>query len=136
MTRLVLTVYGRPAPKGSLRFLGKGRVVDANANVIPWREAIKAVALQQPVRGLDGPLTVSVVVTVARPQRPRHRDPITRSSGDIDKHIRSVLDALQDAGVIVDDARVVTVAATKTYVEGGLDALDSPGAVITVWSVT
>jgi Holliday junction resolvase RusA-like endonuclease len=136
MTRVSLTVYGRPAPKGSLRFLGNRRVIDANENLPPWREAIKAAALAQPVRGLDGPLTVALSVTVKPPQRPRNPEPITRASGDIDKHIRAVLDALQDAGVIVDDARVTTVTASKAYVGGSLDALDSPGAVITIWALT
>lgn len=137
MTAVVLTVYGTPAPKGSMRSLGKGVMVDSNAHVAPWRSMIAQAVLAQPVRDLDGPLSVELTVTVRRPGRAsKAKDqPITRASGDVDKHVRCVLDALQDAALIVDDSRVISVRALKTYPGESLDALDQPGAVICVRQV-
>jgi Holliday junction resolvase RusA-like endonuclease len=132
---VTLTVYGRPAPKGSMRSLGKGRMVESNINVTPWRAAICAEALAQPVRHLDGALLVRVTLTVPKPKSTRDRAPITRSSGDVDKHLRCVLDALQDADLIADDARVVSASVNKVWPGTSFDALDTPGAVITVQEV-
>jgi Holliday junction resolvase RusA-like endonuclease len=133
---VTLTVYGRPAPKGSMRSLGKGRMVESNANVTPWRAAICAEALAQPVRHLDGALYVRVTLTVPKPKSTRDPAPITRSSGDVDKHLRCVLDALQDADLIADDARVVSATVEKVWPGTSFDALDTPGAVITVFEVS
>lgn len=135
MTSVTLTVYGRPAPKGSLRALGAGRATESNPNVVPWRAAITAAALAQPVRNLDGALWVVITLTVPKPKTSKDIGPITRASGDVDKHLRCVLDALQDATVIVDDARVVLATVGKVWPGQALDALDSPGAVITVGNV-
>lgn len=133
---VTLTVYGRPAPKGSMRALGPGRMIEGNANVAPWRAAICAEALAQPVRGMDGPLYVRVTLTVPKPKSTRDSAPITRSSGDVDKHLRCVLDALQDADLIADDARVVSALVEKVWPGTALDALDQPGAVIMVYQVS
>ena len=133
---VTLTVYGRPAPKGSMRSLGKGRMVESNVNVTPWRAAICAEALAQPVRHLDGALYVRVTITVPKPASARGGAPITRTSGDVDKHLRCVLDALQDADLIADDARVVSAMVEKVWPGTSFDALDTPGAVITVYEVS
>ena len=133
---VTLTVYGRPAPKGSMRALGPGRMIESNVNVMPWRAAICAEALAQPVRLLDGPLYVRVTLTVAKPKTTKDSAPITRSSGDIDKHLRCILDALQDAALIADDARVVCALVSKVWPGTSLDSLDQPGAVITIHEVT
>jgi len=130
---LTLTVYGRPAPKGSMRALGPGRMIESNTNVAPWRAAICAEALAQPVRHLDGPLAVRITLTVPKPKTTKDSGPITRSSGDVDKHLRCVLDALQDADLIADDARVVSATVSKVWPGTSFDALDTPGAVITIW---
>jgi Holliday junction resolvase RusA-like endonuclease len=133
---VTLTVYGRPAPKGSMRSLGAGRMVESNLNVTPWRAAICAEALSQPVRHLDGPLYVRVTLTVPKPKTTRDLAPITRSSGDVDKHLRCVLDALQDADLIADDARVICAMVEKVWPGTSLDALDTPGAVIVVYQMS
>jgi Holliday junction resolvase RusA-like endonuclease len=119
-----------------MRSLGKGRMAESNENVTPWRAAICAEALSQPVRHLDGPLHVRVTLTVPRPKTTRDLAPITRSSGDIDKHLRCVLDALQDADLIADDARIVSAWVEKVWPGTSLDALETPGAVITVQGVS
>lgn len=142
---LAVIVQGRPAPQGSKRHVGGGRMVESSAAVGPWRDAVRAATTAAIAdhgwTPADEPTGLSVVYTMARPaghyRSGRHahllRDnapdrPTTRP--DLDKLLRSTLDALVDAGALVDDARVVTVWAAKTYPDGDLDALDSPGAVI------
>ena len=61
--------------------------------------------------------------------------PIGRGTGDSDKYARAINDALTDAAVWIDDAQAVETVCRKVYVDSGLDALDTPGAVIRLWSV-
>lgn len=145
MTSLVVVVAGRPAPQGSKRHVGHGVLVESSKAVRPWRDAIRYAAAEAANRQgwgtPDGPVAVRVAFTLARPRAHyrtgRHADelrvdapdhPATRP--DVDKLLRSTLDALADAGVLADDAHVVDVSAVKTYPAGHLEALDSPGAVI------
>lgn len=141
----------RPAPQGSKRHVGHGRLIEQSKRVTPWRtavvEATRAAMTAQhvithggspagPVGLMDGPLSVEVVFTVRKPaSAPKTRItwPTTRDSGDIDKLLRSTLDALTTAGAIADDSRIVEVTARKVHPGEGLDALDAPGAVIRIW---
>ncbi|MBE4796181.1 RusA family crossover junction endodeoxyribonuclease [Streptomyces caniscabiei] len=143
----------RPAPQGSKRHVGRGRLLEQSKRVAPWREAVdtaaRAAALARhileyggrPAPGaapapLDGPLSLEVVFTVRKPaSAPKTRVtwPTTRDSGDIDKLLRSTFDALTTAGAIADDSRIVEITARKVFPGEGLDALETPGAVIRVW---
>jgi len=138
---LEIIVRHRPAPQGSKRHIGGGRLIEESKRVAPWRRAVAAAACAvltgddgEPRAPLDGPLSAEVVFTVRKPQSHKRVSwPTTRDSGDIDKLLRSTFDALASAGAIVDDARVVEVTARKVHPGEGLDALDEPGAVIRVW---
>jgi crossover junction endodeoxyribonuclease RusA len=143
---LMLVVVGTPAPQGSKRHVGRGVMVESSKKVRPWRDAVRAEAvakwLQVP---LDEPVRVQMVFTFLRPashfragkyaglvseRAPR----APQGMPDLSKLIRSTEDALTDAGVWRDDARVVAVSACKVYVGEHPDALDSPGAVIRIWA--
>lgn len=137
----------RPAPQGSKRHVGRGRLLEQSKRVAPWREAVDKAARDARVVGhigavpvhkpaLDGPLSVEIVFTVRKPaSAPKTRVtwPTTRDSGDIDKLLRSTFDALTTAGAIADDSRIVEITARKVFPGEGLDALETPGAVIRVW---
>jgi Holliday junction resolvase RusA-like endonuclease len=145
---LEFTVHHRPAPQGSKRHVGGGRLLEQSRRVKPWRDAVDTAARAAmnarwlEGRGeetLDGPLSLEVVFTVRKPtSAPKRRVtwPTTRDSGDIDKLLRSTFDALTTAEAIADDARIVEVTARKVFPEEGLDALAAPGAVIRVWKLT
>lgn len=125
----------RPAPQGSKRHIGNGRMIEQSKRVKPWREAVKE-AIGPVKETLDGPLAVRVVFTVLKPaSAPKNKRtyPITRHSGDIDKLLRSTFDALSDSGLIADDSRIIDVHAVKTFPGEYADSLDEPGAVIRVW---
>ena len=126
-------VMGTPAPQGSKRgFIrgGKVQLVESSKAVTPWREAVVAQAMRDGLAGrrFDGDLALAVDFYFDRPrghygtgrnaQRLRPGAP-RRPNGkpDLDKLLRSTLDALTQAGVIVDDCRIVTVSAGKHYTD-------------------
>ncbi|MFM8155421.1 MAG: RusA family crossover junction endodeoxyribonuclease [Actinomycetes bacterium] len=122
---IVMDVLGLPAPQGSKRHVGGGRMVESSRKVGPWREAIVSQALRDGVAGrlLDGPLSFSAVFRMPRPNShfgarglkpsaPAH----PTGTPDVDKLARSTLDGLSQAGVWVDDARVVILHVSKRFV--------------------
>ena len=128
VTDIQLTVLGVAAPQGSKRHVGHGRMVESSKRVGPWREAIVTEAQRQGVAGLmlDEPLLVTIIVTLPRPAghygTGRNRAQVKASAPaypagkpDVDKLARSCMDGLVQAGVIVDDARVVSLHARKVW---------------------
>jgi len=143
---LVITVHGTPAPQGSKRHVGRGVMIETSKLVKPWREAVKHAALLQVTtevvfrgqhRTIEGPVIVEVTFTLHKPaSAPKRRTTWPQRKPDVDKLLRSTLDALSDAGVWVDDAQVVEVTARKVFPLEGVDALPHPGALIRIWEVT
>lgn len=138
---LRFTAHGKPATQGSIRSLGAGRPsVHANAKTLkPWRQTIASAAADAMTgwARLEGPVHVDVVFAFDLPSSaPKRRRiwPITRSSGDVDKLARALLDALQDSGVLKDDAQVVRLVAEKTWT-GEHPQLHIPGAHVIVTAV-
>lgn len=100
---------------------------------------MRQVEAVRPPEPLDGPLSIDITFTVAKPaSAPKTRVtwPTTRHSGDIDKLLRSTFDAITQGGAIADDSRVVEVTARKVFPGEGLDALNQPGAIIRIWRLT
>lgn len=141
---LTFVVHGVPKPKGSLKHVGRGRLQEQLEGSKPWREAVKWAALQavadregtgDPFATLSGPVQVDVVFCFAKPKsapKTRRTWPITRSSGDVDKLLRNLLDALVDAAVIGDDSQVVKTTPEKAYAGEHPAGLDVPGARVVV----
>jgi crossover junction endodeoxyribonuclease RusA len=136
---LRITVYGHPAPQGSKRFVGvkrgRGIMIESSRHVMPWRQDVKAAALSAYEGApLDGPLRVKMVFTLPKPKASKARYPHKRP--DLSKLVRSTEDALVDAGVIADDARIVEyVRVAKVYPAEDPDALAIPGALIEILQV-
>lgn len=140
-------VYGSPAPQGSKSFKGihGGHAVlaESSKKVKPWRMDVKAAAERwldeqaagQPrQRPLDGPLVVSMVFTVPKPtSAPKRRQTWPDRKPDLSKLARSTEDAISDAGMWADDARVVEYARlAKVYPGEDSDALEAPGVRIRI----
>jgi crossover junction endodeoxyribonuclease RusA len=140
-----IVVYGSPAPQGSKKFLGTYTGKDGRAHGImgesskklkPWREDVKAAALL--VRNgsppLDGPLKVRMVFTLPKPaSSPKTRRTYPMRMPDVSKLARSTEDALTDAGIWADDARIVEYSRlAKVYPGEDPDALESTGALIEI----
>jgi Holliday junction resolvase RusA-like endonuclease len=126
---LTLRVIGSPAPQGSKRHVGGGRMIESSRHVRPWREAVKSAAVEamgeQTLR-LDGPLALVVTFLLKRPLRPKATRP--DRVPDVSKLVRATEDALTDACVWTDDARVVDLVARKVYAKPG----EPCGALITI----
>ena len=137
---MTITVHGLPAPQGSKRFMGlkggRGILIESSKKVKPWREAVKWAALEQGGR-MAGPVVVDIVFTLPKPKSaPKRRETYPDRHPDLSKLIRSTEDALTDAGVWEDDARVIRCVALKVYPGQHAQALATPGAVITIRSIT
>jgi len=131
---ILLNIYGVPAPQGSKRHVGGGRMIEASKKVGPWRAAIIAEVQR---RGLDTAKindAIAVEVTFYRPRPKSHsnaRGELKQNAPqfpatipDLDKLARSTLDALTISGLIVDDARVVELTAAKVFVEDRAEGAD------------
>lgn len=142
MSTFTFVVYGLAAAQGSKRHLGNGILVESSKAVRPWRQDVKhaALAILPALWDRSQPVSLSVVFRFKRPaahfgkkgikpSAPQHNT--SARCGDIDKLLRSTLDAL--TGVAYDDDRqVVSVNVTKRYTCG-----DEPqGALITVTALT
>lgn len=120
-------IPGTPVPQGSVNNY-RGRVVAVTPKLREWRNKIRAATMaRHEGPPLDGPITVHMVFQLAPPKRPRWPRPAVKP--DADKLVRAVFDSLSTtrdlAGVITDDARIVSFTATKTY-------HGNPGVMITI----
>lgn len=158
---LVFRVVGTPAPQGSKRHVGRGVMVESSTKVKPWREAVVAAVMNSYQVHADHngdpkvdyypfgsePVAVDVIFAFARPKhhyrtgRNAHllRDTapsFVATKPDLDKLLRSTLDALTLAGVVRDDAQVAMVIASKVYLGGRMPELKVPGALIIIRRVS
>jgi Holliday junction resolvase RusA-like endonuclease len=123
---ITLRVFGTPAPQGSKRHIGNGRMIESSKKVTPWRDAIVAQAVFDGSAGarLDGPLELTVTFYLYRPKSHRGSRGLYSNAPlfptvfpDLDKLARSTCDALTQAQVVVDDARFVRLFAQKVYAD-------------------
>jgi len=117
-------VYGTPIPQGSMkgyvsRGPGKPRVIltSANTRTEPWRQDVAAQAIKAKVPHIAlGPVHLTVTFfmphPVSRPKKCKYPD----VRPDLDKLVRSVLDALTSIAWR-DDAQVCTIIAAKVYTD-------------------
>lgn len=138
-----IVVRGNPAPQGSKSFKGMtnaGRAIlaESSKKVKPWRMDVKAAAealiAAQNLLPLDGPLVARMVFTLPKPNSaPKTRRTYPMRTPDLSKLLRSTEDALTDAGLWADDARVVEYERlAKVYPNEDLEALPVPGVRIEV----
>lgn len=137
---MVFTVEGKSISQGSLTAVPTNRnwrtvpgvrwvIKDAKADLKPWRKAV-AEAAREGMDGrslLEGPVRVRVRFVFERPTSHffvrktgrvlRPDAPLWVTShqlGDLDKHVRSILDALTGV-VFEDDSQVSSEASDKVY---------------------
>ncbi len=138
-----IRVYGMPAPQGSKRHVGRGIMIESSRKVKPWREAVKWAAASTKLyrcgsgARVRGAVDVEMVFTLPKPKSaPKTRRTWPDRKPDLSKLVRSTEDALTDAGVWEDDARIVRCVASKVFPGEHVDALNTPGAVIRISSIT
>jgi Holliday junction resolvase RusA-like endonuclease len=125
-------VPGIPAPQGSKTgYIRGGRVVlvESSKKVKPWRAAVAQAATIAYLHAepIDGPVAVEIDFHLPRPKSLPKRVIWMVKKPDLDKLIRSTLDALSGIAYI-DDNRITHITATKDYAASPGDA----GATITI----
>jgi Holliday junction resolvase RusA-like endonuclease len=120
-------VHGIPAPQGSKTAVvrgGRAQLLEGSSTTGRaahklWRSQVAEAAtrawedqIENVTEPFDGPLAVAI--TFWCPAAKKHRGEYKPTKPDIDKLVRTVMDALAtDARVMVDDSRVVELSATK-----------------------
>lgn len=141
MTAVDFWVPGVPQPKGSLRHVGGGRLIESAKGLADWRRAIADAAWTYRLEHAPYPGAVAVWLDFYLPRpllhfRGNNRDGELRPTAparpkvrpDTDKLARAVLDAIQDSGAIYkDDAQVAELVSRKHYADARI-----PGARIRV----
>ena len=131
-------VAGDPIPQGSLRFLGRGRVIPDNPGLKSWRGEITAEALTAAEEHdfdtpYDGPVEVEALFFLPRPKTVRRRHP--DRAADLDKLQRALGDALcpRDPAIrtLTNDSRIIRWVTAKEYADGGI----RPGVIVTIREV-
>ncbi len=142
---LTIVAHGTPKGQGNHRRNQYGATYEATKGHGPWRRAVIAAARAWSGDGAwepyAGPVSVLITFQFGRPAshygtgrnsdslRPNAAPlPTSGRVGDLDKHVRTILDALTAADVIVDDRLVVHIDASKRWCLTG----EKPGATITV----
>jgi len=131
-------VPGIPAPQGSKKHVGNGRMIESSKKVKPWRRAVALAFADCPKLFFDSqPLSVTAIYYLPRPKTVKRTWPATPP--DIDKLDRGLLDALTLAEVWGDDAQVVEMFSVKQYADfnetGALLNIDTVKHVPLYWGV-
>jgi crossover junction endodeoxyribonuclease RusA len=138
--QIVFFVPGVPAPQGSKRHIGNGRMIEsASKKLAPWRRSVVLCtrnAMNARSQATDlwaGKVPgqpIHVTMDFALP-RPRAHYATGRNAGelrtsaalavpagypDLDKLVRAVLDGLKLGGLLADDGQAVALSASKRYV--------------------
>lgn len=117
-------VNGTAAPQGSKKHVGKGVLVEMSKNLPAWRTQVALAAARAWGKdAIDTPVSVQVTFRIAKPKSTKFRD-YPAGPADLDKLLRSTGDALEQAGVLTNDSRIVHWDAMKVWGE--------PGATITI----
>lgn len=117
VSELVLTVYGRARPQGSVTARPNGSV-KYSAALVKWRSTVTE-TISRLLPGwepLAGPVAVMAVFVLAGD---------VTAPPDLDKLVRAIGDALKDARIYLDDAQVVGWYAQKrSAVAGELERVE------------
>lgn len=121
-------VPGMPAPQGSKRHVGKGRMVEDSKRVPAWRKQVSRVARVFGPRLGTAPVAVTLEFVMPRPKAwgKMRADPMVQRP-DVDKLARAVLDGLTGF-CFDDDSQVISLVATKRRAAFA----EMPGVRITV----
>lgn len=116
MTVIAFHIVGMPGPMGSKISYGKHGMAESSKLVKPWRQAVVAAALpHRPAVPLDGPLRLRLAFTLPRPKSAAKTRWAPDRKPDLSKLVRSTEDALTDAAIWADDARVVECGSSKHW---------------------
>lgn len=138
---LTFTVAGMtPAPQGSKRYVGHGRLIESSQHVKPWRLLVQQAALATNHPTITSPVSLSIAFLFPRPKSHYTSKGLLKPSAplfhsvrpDGSKLLRSTEDALVDAKLLHDDSLIAIGTFTKRYCRDG----ERPGAILTIISLS
>lgn len=111
-------------------------MVESCKNLKPWRYLVQQAAINLNHPTITGPVSLSCIFLFPRPKSHYTAKGTLKPSApafhsvkpDGSKCLRSTEDALVDAGLLQDDARIAISSYTKRYTTAG----EHPGALITL----
>ena len=124
---MIFAVYGlTPAPQGSKRHVGGGRMVESSPKLKPWREAVRQEAIATGLAISAEPIYLHLLFRFRRPKGHYDSKGQIRASAriehitrpDLDKLCRSTLDGLTGT-LFRDDSQVAFLVASKEYALAG-----------------
>lgn len=131
--QLTFDVLAHPAPQGSKKHVGHGVMVEVSKYLQPWRKSVDAAAREAIEKAKDptifplqGPCVLTATFFIDRPlshyrsgpYKHMLRDnapPYPARRPDLDKLLRSTMDAMTTAGVWRDDGLVHIIHARKHW---------------------
>ena len=117
---------GQAVPQGS-KSIVRGRLIDSNKNLKPWRAKIAKHVGTLGLSVMEGPIFLSCVFVFPRPKSHLNSKGVLRESAsahyikkpDLDKLLRAIGDALSvDSGLLHDDSCITHIAGSKRYQVG------------------
>lgn len=131
-----LWIPGHPVTKGSMRCITphtggrRGILVPEKtlANPDDWHNRVPQVLALKARRlltsPLDGPIELIADFHIAKPKTTKFGDaPTGHGTGDLDKLLRALGDAVTTSGIITDDSRITRIIAEKIYATAGEGAM-------------
>jgi len=109
---IAFKVEGKPIQQGSMRAFNNRIVHNKSVELMAWRSLVGQAAVRAGCTPIDGAITITLRFRYERPKTVSRRLPTVPP--DLDKQIRSILDALTGVAY-VDDSQVVSITATKEY---------------------
>jgi len=121
---ITLRIHGIPAPQGSKRHVGGGRMIETSKRLPAWRDSMVSAMIEKCVeqwitRPVEGPVAITVSFDFPMPQsRPAKIKDAGRAwkvtAPDLDKLLRAAGDALQISGMVKNDSQICHIITTKT----------------------
>ena len=131
MTGLRIVAHGTPASQGSKKGFIRGKkvvLVEMDDELPAWREAVKAAAKLAAGPNhtpIDDPVKIAGEIRIRKPKSTKFADH-PAGPKDLDKMQRAIGDALESAGILTNDARIVHWDIRKVW------ATNTPGLDITI----
>jgi len=127
MTGLRIIAHGTPASQGSKNSYGKN-LVESDKQLPAWRAAVKAaakLAAGPNWEPIDTAVKIAGEIRIRKPKTTKFNDH-PAGPKDLDKMQRAIGDALESAGILTNDARIVHWDIKKVW------ATNTPGLDITI----
>jgi crossover junction endodeoxyribonuclease RusA len=112
LVTIAFTVEGKPIQQGSMRAFNNRIVHNKTKELMAWRSEVAKAAFIAGCTPITGPIAISMRFMYERGKTVTRNTPTVPP--DLDKQIRSILDALTGVAY-VDDSQVTQIRASKEY---------------------